>query len=156
MLRDAFTVDEKFRCLFVSPFLETIIPLLKTFFYLWSLFFFFFREIACKERRNSMVRKQSDRFFIQTWYDIIYNVYIYICFSGTYIYAHGRNRVIHRGGGGAIGGLAKICLRHSWASASNTSALNQSIVKRRPDSVQVDSPLHDKSPFSFPTRGNRR
>lgn len=81
-------------------------------------------------------------------------IHIYIRFSRTRM--EGTVFRYTTRGGVAIRGLAKICLRHSWASASNTSALNQSIVQRRPDSVQVDSPLHDKSPSSFPTRGNRR
>lgn len=76
-------------------------------------------------------------------------MYIRIYVSLEHIHAHGRKRYTRRRRD-AIRGLAKICPRHSWASASNTSALNQSIVEGRPDSVQVDSPSHDKSfPFSF-------
>lgn len=37
-------------------------------------------------------------------------------------------------------GISKSCQRH-FGTTSNTSALNQSIVGGRPDSVQVDSPL---------------
>lgn len=40
-------------------------------------------------------------------------------------------------------GTSKSCPRHSGTN-SNTSALNQSIVGRRHDSVQVDSPLRQR------------
>lgn len=42
-----------------------------------------------------MVRKQSDRFFIQTWYDIIYNVYIYIYVSLERTYTRMEGTVLY-------------------------------------------------------------
>lgn len=41
-------------------------------------------------------------------------------------------------------GISKSCQRH-FGTTSNTSALNQSIVGGRPDSVQVDSPLRQRA-----------